>query len=178
MKINQGEPDFINGLYDSGRATADMAVEAVGDNPLRFLEVIDISFKEPYPACMRAARVAQLCCEKRPEFILPYLDEIIEKITITNVDGVRRSYLKVISDSVDIKKIAEPGLLVQYCFDWLLSPKEAVSVRYYCIRILNKTCNILPELKSELRAVLVFLIEEGSLSTGLLNHARKVLLKL
>lgn len=49
-------PDFEFGLYDSGRKTADMAVEAVGNDPERFALLVDMSFSKPYPLCMRAAR--------------------------------------------------------------------------------------------------------------------------
>ena len=175
MKISEKEPDFIKGLFDSGRATADLAVEAIENNPQRFRNLIDLSFTQPYPIGMRTARVVQLYCEKNPEFIIPYLDEIIEKIATNKIDGVNRSYLKVIDDCTGPEVLSEPGPLVQLCFDWLLSPKEAVSIRYHCLGILYKLSIKIPELKPELRSVLEFISEESSTSKGLLNTCRKIL---
>ena len=79
-------PDFIGGLGDSGRATADMAVLAIGNNPDYFKHLLDLCFSEPYPISMRASRVIQLFCEKNSEFIIPYLDEVILKISKAKVD--------------------------------------------------------------------------------------------
>jgi hypothetical protein len=168
------KPDFINGLGDSSRITADMAVLAVGNDSRLFKELIDLSFTQPYPTSMRTARVAQLCCESEPEMILPYIDEIIEKIAISKIDGVKRSYLKVINDHLGPEKIKEPGRLVQLCFNWIVSNAESVAVRYHCLGILEKLCRSIPELRSELREVVEMLLEEGSASAGLRNRLAKM----
>lgn len=160
-------PDFVNGLGDSGRFTADLAVDAIGDNPMIFRELIDLSFSQPYPTSMRTARVAQLYCEKNPAMILPYIDEIIEKMGHSKVEGVRRSFLKVINDHLGPEKISDPGLLVQRCFEWLASPSESVSVRYHCLGILGKLCVTIPDLYPELHSVVQFILDEGSASPGL-----------
>jgi hypothetical protein len=166
-------PDFITGLGDSGRATADLAVEAVGDNPVYFRRLLDISFNEPYPACMRASRVAMLCCEKKPEFLYPYLDEVVEKISKTKVSGVKRNFLKVINEFVGPDKLNEPGILVQQCFDWLMSLKEETGVRIYCAEILYKVTLFEPDLKPELITTIEFAREEGTV--GFKNICGKIL---
>jgi hypothetical protein len=167
------KPDFINGLGDSGRATADMAVVAVDNDAELFREVIELSFSQPYPINMRTARLAQLCCEKNPSLILPHLNEVIEKISISNNDGVKRSYLKVINDYTGIESIEDPGFLVQTCFDWLMSPRTAIAVRYHCMGILMKVSNKIPELKPELQSVIEFMIEGEELSPGLKSACKK-----
>jgi hypothetical protein len=175
MKKNK-EPDFINGLGDSGRATANLAVEAVGDNPEYFRRLLDISFTDPYPACMRASRVAQLCCEKKPEFIIPWLDEVIEKIAYTRVSGVKRNYLKVINEFVGPDKLSEPGMLVQLCFEWLSSPGEDTGVRIHCAEILYKVTLFEPDLKQELLLVLELVADEGTV--GFRHICKKIMGKL
>ena len=169
-------PDFIAGLGDSGRATADLAVVAIANDADNFRHLLDISFSEPYPIGMRAARVAQLFCEKNPEFIIPYLDEIIERICHTKVEGVKRGFLKIIADSVDFKLVKDNSNLLQLAFDCLVSPTEAVAIRYYCIIICEKFCQYEPDLKPELKASLEFCMTEAS--PGFCNRALKVLKKL
>jgi hypothetical protein len=169
-------PDFITGLGDSGRATANLAVEAVGDNPAYFRRLLDISFTEPYPACMRASRVAMLCCEKRPEFLYPYLDEVVEKISMTKVGGVKRNFLKAINEFVGPDKLPEPGILVQLCFDWLMSLKEDTAVRIHSAEILYKVTLFEPDLKPELISTIEFAMEGGTV--GFKNICRRILKRL
>lgn len=169
-------PDFISGLGDSGRATADLAVIAIDNNPDNFKLLIDICFTEPYPTCMRAARVVQLFCEKNPDFILPYFEDIIENITKSKADGVKRNFLKIIAEYSDFSIVKDNSTLLQIAFDWLVSTKESVAVRYYCILICEKFCQYEPELIPEFKATLEFCLDESP--KGFCNRALKVLKKL
>ncbi len=171
----QKMPDFEAGLSDSGRKTADMAVEAVGNDPARFALLMDMSFSKPYPLCMRTARVVQLCCEKNSNLILPYLDEVIIKISNSKVEGVKRNFLKIIDEFVDFSLIKDNALLLQNCFDWLVNPAEALGTRYYCIGIIEKFCRYEPELLGEFLNSLEFCL--GEAPAGFRNRATKVLKK-
>lgn len=172
---SQKMPDFEAGLYDSGRKTADMAVMAVGNNAAHFALLVEMSFSKPYPLCMRAARVVQLCCEKNISFILPYLDEVIIKISTSRVEGVKRNYLKIIDEFVDFGLVKDNALLLQTCFDWLVNPSETLGIRYYCIGIIEKFCRYEPELLGEFLNSLEFCLDESS--AGFRNRAIKVLRK-
>ena len=169
-------PDFASGLFDSGRNTADMAVEAVGNDPERFAHVLNICFTSSYPLNMRTARVIELCCEKNPLLIQPFLDEVIEKIAVSKTEGVKRGFLKTIAVFIDFRLVKDNGKLLQIAFDWLASPKEAISVRYYCITIIEKLCKYEPDLIPEFKAILEFSLTESS--PGFQNKAIKTLKKL
>lgn len=169
-------PDFEAGLYDSGRHTADMAVEAVGNDPERFAHLLNICFSSAYPLNMRSARVIELSCEKNPTLILPWLNEVIEKIAVSENSGVRRGFLKTLANQVDFRLLKDNGTLLQLSFDWLASSKETVSVRYYCITIIEKMCIYEPDLIPEFRSLLEFCLPESS--PGFQNKALKTLKKL
>jgi len=166
-------PDFVAGLGDSGRATADLAVVAIGNDAKNFEHLLELCFSQPYPTCMRTSHVVQLFCEKNPEFILPFLDEIIDKIAVSKIAGVKRNFLKIIAESIDFKLVKDNPTLLQISFDWLLSSKESPAIRYYCIHIITKLCSFEPDLKPEFKATLEFIIPEAS--KGLLNRALKTL---
>ena len=179
MKIKKADKaDFIRGLGDSGRKTIELGVMAVNDDPELFREVVELSFTQAYPINMRTARVAQLCCESNPSLILPMLDEIIERMSQSKNDGVKRSYLKVIDDYTGIQSIDDPGLLMQTCFDWLMSPSEAISIRYHALGILIRITEKYPELKPELVSMLEFILEQEPVSKGLANFIRKSIIRL
>jgi hypothetical protein len=169
-------PDFIGGLWDSGRNTAEVAVVAIDNNPDYFKHLLDICFTEPYPISMRASRVIQMFSEKNPGFIVPYLEEVIDKVAKSKVEGVKRSFLKLFAESVDFNLLKDNSELLQLVFDWVVSPKEAISVRYYCIFICKKFCDYEPDLIPEFKAMLEFSLIESS--KGLCSTARKVLKKL
>ncbi len=180
MGKTKKEPDFINGLGDSSRATMDLGVLAVDNDPGLFRKVIELSFTQSPPINMRLARVAQLCCEQHPELILPHLNEVIEKISVSKTDGVKRSYLKIINDYTGISCIEDPGLLLQICFDWLMSPSEAIAVRYHSMGILYQICQQIPEIKPELLSVIEFILESDQISPGMRSiclKTRKRLMK-
>jgi hypothetical protein len=169
-------PDFIGGLWDSGRNTAEAAVVAIDNNPDYFRHLLDICFTQPYPISMRSSRVVQMFCEKHPEFILPYLDEVIANMEMTKVEGVKRSFLKLLAESVDFNLLKDNSKLLQLVFDRVVSPKEAISVRYYCMFICKKFCDHEPDLKSEFKAMLELSLSESS--KGLCSTAKKILKKL
>jgi hypothetical protein len=169
-------PDFIGGLWDSGRNTAEVAVLAIDNNPEYFKHLLDICFTEPYPTNMRASRVIQMFSEKNPGFIVPYLDQVIENIAEAKVEGVKRSFLKLIAESVDFNLVKDNSKLLQMVFDWVVAPNEAISVRYYSIFICQKFCDHEPDLIPEFKAMLEFSLSESS--KGLCSTAKKVLKKL
>lgn len=169
-------PDFAAGLFDSGRKTADMAVEAVDNDPERFAYLLNMCFTSSYPLNMRAARVIELSCKKNPSLILPWLDEVIEKIAISKTEGVKRGFLKTIALFIDFSLVKDNGKLLQIAFDWLASAREAISVRYHCITIIEKLCKYEPDLIPEFKAVLEFSLDEAS--PGFQNKALKTLKKM
>jgi len=157
--------DFIEILsVDSSRLTIDIASEAVGNDIERFRMVFDLCFDMPYPISMRAARVVQLCCEKFPKLIYPNLEESFEKMLKSDVEGVRRGFLKIYAENIDLRKFKDPGLLISYCFEWLSDPEQPISVRVYVMDILCKYTKIEPDLNNELAGILESLIYDGSIA--------------
>lgn len=151
-------------LADSLRNTADSGVLLIEKNKELFDVLYKLSFSAPYPYSMRSARILQLYCEKHPHDFDPYLQEITEKIKNSAIGGIKRNYLKIIYEFSGIENIEDPGLLVDICFKWLLSPSEDLAVRYYCLEILNKMVHLEPLLKNEFLASLDLVIKTDNTS--------------
>lgn len=161
---------------DSSRFTADVAAETVGNDPVRFKEVLDICFEHPYPVSMRAARVVQLSCERFPDLIYPYLEDSFGKMLDSDIEGVRRGFLKIYAENIDLRKFADAGTLISLCFDWVINPEQPIAVRIYAMDILGKYCNIEPDLRNEVAVTLESLIFDGS--AAIRSRARDVLRKI
>lgn len=158
-------PDYISLLaMGSERAVADMAVTALEENPGDLRPFLNLCFLEQYPLSMRASRVIQLYCEKHPDDIYPYLEETVDKMLASKIDGVKRNFLKVYDEFIDINRLEEPGPLLNACFDWLLDPSEKPGTRIHSMNVIFNISKKEPDLLKELYATLDIAGEEGETS--------------
>jgi hypothetical protein len=160
-------------LVDSSRRLADMLAEDIGDDREKFSEIMTLAMRDEYPLSMRAARVAALCIEKQRIPDQDYLPQIIENISRLKVEGVRRSFLKILAEQPVKMDEDTLGKLTDQAFNWLCDTKEAIAVRYYCIDIILKVVSVYPEIGKELAECLKNLFDEES--AGLKSKSRKVL---
>jgi len=149
---------------DTSRAVADSIVQEVDRHPDLLAPLVRMSFSLPYPASMRAARAIQIYCEDHPAAIIPFLDEIITGILDSKIEGIRRNYLKVLAENVDLECLEEAGPLISRCFDWLLDPAVMPATRIFAAEVIGNYCKIEPELKHELIDSLEFAMEECPVS--------------
>jgi hypothetical protein len=169
--------DYISLLEIGGeRAVADLAIKAVEEKPETFRDILDLCFLEKYPLSMRASRAVQLYCEKYPEAIYPFLDEVVEKAIRSDIIGVRRNFLKIFAEFIDIRKITDPGPLLNACFEWLLDAGLPPGVRVHAAGVIYKLGLTEPVLHNELRASLEIAMEEGE--TSIKTYGRNMMKKL
>ena len=146
--------ELENMLFDSSRRCILMAVDVLEKKPELFTEMLQLCMESPYPMAMRAARVIQFYCEIHPEIIYLHLDYVLPKFLNTKVDGVKRSILKIFIDSKDITRVPNLGIVLSKCYDWLLSDKEPIAVRIYCLEVINKIALTEHDLFQELKIVI------------------------
>ncbi|MFZ4399040.1 MAG: hypothetical protein ACOYO1_03310 [Bacteroidales bacterium] len=159
-------------LYDSSKITVNIAADLLEAHPEQIVGML-LLCKSPYPLSMRAARVMQIYCEKHPNTIFPFLTEITEELLKTKVDGVKRSFLKILTFVPKISSLENSAFLFDKCLEWLFSTKEAIAVRAYCIDVLIKFVNEEPELKNEIS--LAFENLSTIDSRGLINRYNKAM---
>jgi hypothetical protein len=158
-------PDYISILeMGSERAVADIAVKGLEEDPASLRDILDLCFLEKYPMSMRAARVAQLYCEKYPDAIYPYLDEVIEKSLNSKIGGVRRNFLKIFAEFIDINKINDPGNLLNTCFEWLLDGSVTPAIKIHAMGVIYKIGRKEPEILQELAATIEIIMDESEIS--------------
>ena len=155
---------------DSSRTIADIAITEVNKNQKLFTEAMAIANKDVYPLSMRAARVVDECAEQNPLLIEPYIDEMIERLPLYKIDGVKRGFLRFFANSKIRLNASQRGHLVETCFDFLSSPSSSIAIRYYSLSILYKLSNKEKALKPELLEA----IEDGLLRNRF-THGSSVL---
>ena len=155
------KPNFNKILGDSLRITIDIATEAVGNNPIYFKEVINLSLKSKSPTNMRASRVIALVIDRFPNLFIPYTNKIAQLFSSFKTDGLKRSYAYALSKNVKHLTEDNKADLIEVCFNYMLA-NEKVAVKYNCMKFLFGMTKIIPELKGELQASIDFNVSEGT----------------
>jgi len=124
-----------------------------------------------HPLSWRATWFLEHLAAENKEYVRPYIDSIVEEFPSFKYDGQKRSSLKILLMFSLNDYHYEP--MVGRCFDILLSHDEAMAVRMFCMRLLLQVVKKEPELKSELKESLEFILPHAQ--KGLLSACRKSL---
>jgi len=149
----------------------------VGNDAEQFKELIDIAYQAKSPLCMRAARVADACCERNPELIRPYLAKMMKDLSGIRDMAVKRVFMHILIRHSMVDDEEAMGMLVDTLFRWMQDDSQAISVRAYSLVILENVAKQYPELKSELAAVLEETLPYWD-STGLQTLGKKTIKRL
>jgi hypothetical protein len=161
-------------LNDNSRANTDFVGNFVRQKPELIHELWEIYFRKEEPVSRRAAWIIDTVSENKPEWVEPYISQLIDLLPSFNHDGLKRHGLRMISrNRIPDDKVAE---LMNICFEWLLSTEEAVAAKMYCILILYSISRYLPEIRHELIDTIEFQMPDGT--AGFKNIGRKMLTRL
>lgn len=142
---------------DTSRSMADIAITEVAKNPELFIQAWEITLRDEYPISMRAARIVDECAEKNPKLIVPFIDEMLTRLTEFKTDGVKRGFLRFFVKTKMKLSLKQRGYLVNACFDFLASTSSSRAIRAYSLIIIYDISKSEKYLKSELLDI----IEEG-----------------
>ena len=148
-------------LTDSGRATADMAVDVISQKNELFEEAYQLCMKQEGKMAMRAARVVWLVAENMPDLFRPYFADMVHRLDGLTHSSVKRCMLKILTiyDLSDEEELH--GLIIDACFKYMNDPAEDVSIRGYSVSVLERMVKTYPEISGELMSALQFLIDNG-----------------
>lgn len=136
-----------------------------------------MAYQQKSPLSMRAARVADLACERNPELIRPYLVEMVINLPDLRDMSVKRVFMHILIRHSWVEDDEAMGKLVDVLFKWLVDDAQAVSIKAYAMVILENISAVLPDLKVEMIAVLEEAIPFWD-SAALQHGGRKVLKEL
>ncbi len=169
-------PNYESKLVDSSRLLADILVDDIGNSLKKYKEMLDVAFLDKYPESMRATRILALCAEKNKKLVCPYVNQIVHQLEHMNVEGVKRGFLKILSENSECLDEDSWGIITNLAFEWMNNPKEAISVRYYCIDLITQLQDQYPEIREELISILESIMEDES--GGLRTKCAKTIQKL
>jgi len=133
------------------------------ENPAIFIKLFQYSNSSDKKLAFRASWTLTKVCDRFPDLIYPYLNQIVESLNTIDNESTLRSFLRILS-LTDLDKIdnRQHGLLADFCFGTLNSGFSAIAVKAYSMEILYKLSLIYPELTNELSTSIRILMEDGS----------------
>ena len=153
-------------LKEHSRSNTDLIANAIGNNPSEFKKIIDIIYTEKAPLPQRAAWLLAKVNIKHPELLKPYIPLFIDTIQTFHIDGIKRNISLVLASHKIPEKLQ--GKLLNYCFDFMLSPTETVVVKVHAMQTIANIAKQHPEIIHELKAA----IEDQIPKTTAAFHAR------
>lgn len=142
-------------LEEHSKKQCDAIVAWVGNDQKRFNELFQLFLNSEYRITQRAAWPLSYCVIKHPGLIKNNYAELIANLKKQQLhDSIKRNTVRLLQ-AVAIPEKYE-GDIMDICFQYLQSPKEAVAVKAFSITVLGNLANKYPEIIPEIK----LLIEE------------------
>ncbi len=158
-------------LKEHSRTQAEKIASYIGENEIRFAELMKLFFGNTYRVTQRAAWIVSICTERNPFLIEPFLSKMVNNLEREVHDAVKRNTLRIFQSIELPKKLW--GKTVNICFRFLIDADEPIAVKVFAMTVLSNICKYEPELKNELKLVLEDQLENAS--AGFKSRAQKVL---
>ena len=147
--------------------------EEVDAFPLRFDELLILLDHPNRQLAWHAAWGLEKLFEKHPEhFQQDVIKYLSDKIINTDNESVRRLVLNIISLANLPDEL--PIVLINSCFEWILSVKTPIAVKVAGIYYLQRVCQFEPELLTELKLCVQLLLENDN-SPAIRSVAKKII---
>ena len=160
-------------MQQLSRRHMDNVAHCIGDNKEEFKALMMIVLHGKEPLVQRAAWAMDVCLEKHPDLLLPYIDALIEALARITNNSVKRQVVKALA-SREIPEIYK-GQVVDICFCWVQSSDVPVAIKVHCMQILANITEQYPELATELQTVINEQIPRNSV--GFSTRWKKILRK-
>lgn len=152
-----------------------LALTQGDSNPEELAQVLwEMILRNQHPLSWRAMWFLEHLGAENKEIVRPYVNKIIHSFSTFVFDGQKRSGLKILQMFTPVEY--DYAVVLNFCYDLLLSNSEAVAVRSFAMQIVYDIAQIEPDLKPELRQTLELILPECQ--KGMKSKARKLLSKL
>jgi len=162
-------------LKAHSKANTAKIVDYIGDNQMRFDDLMEIFLKEEPLLVQRAAWVMGHSGVNQPQLVVKHFQAMIDNLKKSPIhDAVKRNTVRI-WQYMDIPE-EYMGSIANVCFDYLGNPKEAVAIRSFSMTVLHNITKKVPELQNELRLLIENQMPHGT--SGFRNRGRKILKEL
>jgi hypothetical protein len=145
--------DYISQLAkEHSKSNSNKIARSIGNNPDEFKKIIEIIYTAEAPLPQRAAWLLAIINKQHPELLKPYLENFAKDVSNFKIDAIKRNMLLVLASHTIPKKLQ--GKLIDICFNFMLSPKEAIAVKVHSMQIIANIAAGYPDLQQELKSAI------------------------
>lgn len=140
-------------LKEHSKAQCLKIVQWVGNSHERFDELFHLFLTSNYRVTQRAAWPLSYCVEAHPELIKKNFSKLINNLQQPNLhNAIKRNTVRLLQ-YVDIPKKLQ-GQVMDICFSYVASPKEAVAVKAFSLTVLGNLAKLYPEILPEIKLLI------------------------
>ena len=153
----------------------DRIVKEILDRPENFDNIYRLTSDDKLLVSWRALWICDKLCRQKPEWLIPFREELTGRLMSCGHDGSKRLLLSILyhAPATKVPSVA----LLNFCLDAMLSPQESIGVQSLAIRMAYRLCEPEPELLYELRTILES-TETEMYSTAVKSAVRNTLKKI
>ncbi len=140
-------------LKEHSKAQCLKIVQWVGNSQQHFDELFHLFLTGDYRVTQRAAWPLSYCVEANPSFIKKNFTKLINNLQQPNLhNAIKRNTVRLLQ-YVDIPQKLQ-GQVMDICFGYVASPKEAVAVKAFSLTVLGNLAKLYPEILPEIKLLI------------------------
>jgi hypothetical protein len=140
-------------LEEHSKKQCNKIVKWVGSSQEKFNELFHLFLNGEYRITQRAAWPLSYCVIKYPALMNNSYEKLINNLKKPNLhDSIKRNTVRLLQ-AVDIPGKYE-GAVMEICFKYLESPKEAVAIKAFSIAVLGNLAKKYPEIIPEIKLMI------------------------
>jgi hypothetical protein len=136
-------------LREHSRAQVNRIVAYIGDDPEKFGQLMKLFLGDSYRVSQRASWPVNVCVEKHPALIRPYLKDMIDNLLKPVHNAVKRNTVRMLQYTDIPYDLLGP--VTDTCFNLLAGPDEPIAVKVFSMSVLGRVCMNEPDLGRELK---------------------------
>lgn len=133
---------------EASKRNINQVIRIINQQPELFETLWSIFCQQKNPESRRAAWAIDLLNENLAYLNEKHLETIISMLPLYKHEGYKRHSLRILERNIIPE--THKGEVVSICFNWLESPSSAVSVKMFCLKILERIAKEEPIISREL----------------------------
>lgn len=140
-------------LKEHSKKNCDKIASWVGNDKKRFDQLFNLFLNDEYRVTQRAAWPLSYCAIAHPSFMKKNFEQLINNLGKPDLhDSIKRNTVRLLQQ-IEIPEKLE-GAVMEICFKYVESPKEAVAIKAFSLTILGKLAKKYPEIIPEIKLLI------------------------
>ena len=140
-------------LKEHSKTQCDKILQWIGNDQKNFDELFFLFLNDEYRVVQRAAWPVSFAVIAHPELIRKHWSNLIKNLQKPNLhDAVKRNTVRLLQQ-INIPKKYQ-GAIMDICFSYIESPREAVAVKAFSLTVLGNLAKQYPEIIPELKILI------------------------